>query len=413
MAARSNLSISNSEADLVVTASPAPLRPARTVTAALIALTLLALADITLSRWYAMPQSNLVMPTALQQYFDYGRSVEGKLRRMAGTSLQTGAALAQQGWLAPAPVSTLAATAASARLAAAPDGLQRTGGATTAQAVRVAVYGQSFTMQIADLLPQLEPRWHIVRRQGAPAAPLSHSYAAYRADTDQPHADVILVGILASSLPRLVSLSNMTAWFEAPTPYTYPRYRLADGTLQAQAPLIGSYAELRRALQQPAAWRAFANQLRASDAAYDGALFESDWLDHSLLARLARRGYGQRHLQQLEQRYHGSDGFRNRDGLLEVSNALLLDMARLARSRQQQLVVVLIGDRGYGDHLSNALAPALAAGAITHLSTAVAASASDSSNFIADGHFTPAANRRLALALRDTLRALPVTRTAP
>lgn len=406
MAARSNLSTSSSEQLAPASAVDAirPMQRRRTLTAVLVALALLAAGDRALNSWLAMPTSNLVAPTALQLYFDYGRSVESKLRRMAGAVPDQSAPIAQQGWLSPG-----ARPAASKNAVASP---MRASASMPPSTLTVAVYGQSFIMQMADLLPQLEPRLRIISRQGAPAAPLSHSYAAYLADmdcgSDCARANIVLVGILASSLPRLVSLSNMTAWCEAPTPYTYPRYRLSGGKLSTENPLIASYAHLHAALQRPAAWRAFSDQLRASDLAYDAALFESDWLDRSLLARLARRGYGQRHLQQLERRYHDSTGFKNHDGLLDVSNALLLDMSRLARSRHQQLVVVLIGDRGYGDDLAGALAPALASGAITHLSTAAVAPATDTANFVADGHFTITANRRLAMALRDKLRSLPI-----
>ena len=57
---------------------------------------------------------------------------------------------------------------------------------------------------------------------------------------------VQILGVLASSLPRMLSLSGITTSFEAPMPFTFPRYRLGPGgELVAEQPLITSPEELR------------------------------------------------------------------------------------------------------------------------------------------------------------------------
>ena len=168
-------------------------------------------------------------------------------------------------------------------------------------------------------------------------------------------------------------------------------------------PRVRSLLDLRRALNEPETWMAFIEQLRAEDLAFDPLLFESDMLDHSSLARLARRAYGQRRLNLLEQRYHGKNGFINNDGLLDVSKAILGDIARIADERGQFVYILLIDDKGFENHLVNALGTFLDARRIPYFSTDVLAPATDARTFVADGHFRSDVNATLAKALRDDL----------
>ena len=384
MADHSSSSISSSE-PRVVPVREEGLTPRRVTTAVAVALAALIVIDLLIGRLTSMPASPLTMPTSLQQYFDYGRSVEAKFRRMVGTNEANTAIVAYAGWLdeqviKPGPVGS--------------------------GEIRVAVYGQSFAFHIADALTRQDERFKIVAKLGGPSAPFSHSYAAYRRGDTKGLADIVIVGILASSLPRLVSLTNTTTWFESPTPFTYPRYRLENSVLVATEPRIDSLDGLRRALIEPQEWREFVGQLSQHDAAFNNLLFESDIVDASSLGRLLRRGYGQRHIREVEQRYHQPDGFTTRDGLLDITKALAADIARIAANRGQVPCLLLIHDRGFDDHLVRALGEFLSAHGIPHFSTHVVAPPSDPRNFVIDGHFTSEINEKLATALRDRLGSL-------
>lgn len=380
MADPNNSSISNSE----------PVLPVRRVaTAWTLALLGLIAADLLIGRLVVMPLSPSLAPTSFQRYFDYGRSVEAKLRRMVGKGEADTAVVAYAGWLDEQVIKP------NERLP---------------EKMRVAVYGQSFAFQIAEALQRKDDRFQVVARLGGPSAPLSHSYAAYRADNSKNSADLVIVGVLASSLPRLVSLTNTTTWFESPTPFTYPRYRLHKDILVSSEPLVATLSDLRLALSDPVVWQAFASQLRRDDAAYNALVFESDIFDYSTLGRLLRRGYGQRHLQAVERRYHQRSGFTNRDGLLDITKALVADIARIAAERGQTLCVLLIHDKGFDDHLASALSSFLDSKGITFFSSHLLAPPSDSSNFLIDGHFTEEINNKLATGLVEVLRKHGIAR---
>src|SRR4051812_8768728 len=55
--------------------------------------------DITLNVSFAFPTDLHVRPSRLQDYFDHGRSIEGKIRRMVGPTDETSAPIVEAGWL--------------------------------------------------------------------------------------------------------------------------------------------------------------------------------------------------------------------------------------------------------------------------------------------------------------------------
>lgn len=215
----------------------------------------------------------------------------------------------------------------------------------------------------------------------------------------------LMIGKETSALSKVLSLTNITASFEAPAPYTYPRIQFENGNLVTVEPRVRSLFDLRRALNEPEAWNAFIGQLREEDLAFDSTLFESDVFDHSSLARLARRSYGTYRLKRLGQRYHGQSGFINNDGLLDVSKAILGYVARIAAERGQFAYIVLIQDRGYGNDLVTALGTFLDEKRISYFSTHMLAPPTDTRTFVPDGHFRSDINEKLAKALRDDLLA--------
>ncbi len=370
----SNSSISNSE--LHNTALPV-LTGRRIFAACLWALLWLILIDISLSALFVMPDSPLEQPSKLQKFFDHGRSVESKFRRMVGTDQESTAKIAYAGWLVEESID------------------QQPKAPSSPGRILVAAYGQSFTYNICKALNSLDPRFEL-RLKGGPAATLSHSHAFYKIDSQHQRADVVVLGILASSLPYMMAPTISTINFEGAVPYTYPLYSLKNEHLSAQDPIIHSLEELRIALwSKPAVWNEYLAMLRTTPT-YNSWIFESDWFDYSSLARLVRRSIGQKHVYDATARYWNPNGFTNTDGILDVANALIADFAADVKAKGQIPYVLLIQDKGYKNHLALAFESQLKQLDIPYLSTHTIAPSTNARNFVDDGHFTADATMKIA-----------------
>jgi hypothetical protein len=346
----------------------------------------LVLLDVAIDLGTRPPADPRVEPSKLQGYFDYGRSVESKLRRMIGPTRELSAPVAPVGWLDPAE------PAPPERRASQPD------------RVLIAAYGQSFTGNLLAALRGLDPRFE-VRFRGGPGSPLSHSFEMYRMDRGLHEAQVAVIGVLASAVSGLTSLTNMTVQFEVPVPCTYPRFVLQGGELHAIRSSVRTFEQLQAALRDPQRWRRFVAELERHDLGFDRLVFEHDPLDWSSLGRTIRRGLGQKHARDFNARFLDEHGFVNRDGVLDVAEALLAEFAETARRDGKLPYVLLFNDRGYRDHLFRALGPRLERRGIRYFSTHEVAPPTEAKLFLGDGHFLPEIDRALAAALRERLLA--------
>jgi hypothetical protein len=346
----------------------------------------LVLLDAAIGYATRMPDDPRVEPSRMQAYFDYGRSVESKLRRMVRPEPELSAPVAPVGWLDPKEPVTL------------------TRRASQPGHVLVAAYGQSFIRNMMVALHELDPRFEHRLRGGA-GSPLSHSFEMYRMDRGRHEAEVVVIGVLASTVPLLASLTNMTVQFEAPVPCTYPRFLVRDGKLTAIQPSVRTFAELQATLADPQRWRRFVAELERYDAGFDRQVFEHDPLDYSSLGRTVRRGLGQKHAREFDARFVDADGFVNYGGVLDVAEALLAEFAQSAQRDGKLPYVVLFNDAGYRDYLFRALGPRLERRGIRYFSTHELAPATQAQLFLSDGHFLPRIDRALAAALRERLLA--------
>src|SRR5487761_2231949 len=98
----------------------------------------LVLIDIAVGYAFHLPSDNQQQPTALQNYFNYGQSIEGKLRHYIGTTPEQDAAIMKAGWLA--DVCDISTHAVSGR-------------------IDFDIYGMSFSNHIADHMEQLDPKF--------------------------------------------------------------------------------------------------------------------------------------------------------------------------------------------------------------------------------------------------------------
>jgi len=351
-------------------------------------------ADLVVGRVFRPPQKQAVEPSALQRYFEYGRSVEGKLRAMVGPDDASSAPIARAGWLRNPEF------AAELKQPTQPDHLL------------IAAYGQSFTKHVIEGASRLDPRIE-TRLLAGPAAPLSHSYALYESDRHSHQAQVVVIGILASALPQLATLTPMTWGFEAPTPYMYPRYRVVGGRLEGRAPPLQTLEDLRATLADPTRLAALRDLLATEDAAFDPVTFGEDLFDHLTLGRMVRRALGHRHQVSFTARYHDESGFKNRDGMLDVARALVQELGRTAAADGRVPIVLLFDDRGYPGHLHAALARTLDEAHIAYVSSHTVAPASDLNNFVPNGHFTPEVDERITrLFLERVYQLRPAFRPA-
>ena len=339
--------------------------------------------DLALGAVLGMPDDPRTPPSRLAMYLDFGTSLTGKLRRLAGPSDSLAAPVAHAGWLDPASWPAPAPVAAGKR--------------------RIAVYGQSFTYAIMDTLAAHDSSV-VLRPLGGPSAPPGHLYALWREDRRRTPAAVRVLGVLASSVRGMDATTGATWMFESPYPYVYPHWRIVGDSLVGAAPVFTSLAGLRQTLADPVqlgAWRA---RLAADDAWFEPVLFDANAADHSVILRLLRRAWAQRQQREHLARVHGPKGFASGEQL-RVLGALLLDFARTTRADGETPVILLLEDQGYDDHLVRALGPGLRAAGVAYIGSEQIAPAGDPRNFMPDGHFVGTANQRLAAAVDSLVHA--------
>ncbi len=325
--------------------------------------------------------------SGLKRYFEYGRSVEGKLARMTVADPKKGGQIIGAGWISEDIYRPLPSQPAEGH------------------DLLVAVYGQSFALNAAEEAARLDGRITI-RSVGGPGAPPSHSYAAYKLDAPLRKVDVVVLGLLSSTVPNMGSMSGLLWLFENPAPFTFPRYRLVGGQITEELPLLRSEAQFRDAFaRQSDEWHAFRQQLRASDRGYDRLIFDASPADSSAIVRLLRRGWVAHQHAYEDGVYDPVLGFDPQSEDIRVLRAMVLDIARRTRERGERLVVLLSHSRGQSDHLYAALKDTLEEARIPWVSSHTAFSSGDPSNFVADGHYTESANRRFAQALVEKLRS--------
>ncbi len=166
--------------------------------------------DIAVGLVFRMPVDARTEASSLQNYFNYGRSIEGKLRFLVGKTPAEDAPIVKSGWLS--PDCDLDKSFPPGKLG-------------------FDIYGMSFSGYIADEMTRLAPEL-ASRSFGGPAAPPNHSYACFlrRFEAKRAFAPVQILGVLASSVRRMKTITGLTTSFEGPMPFSYPRYSLSgDG----------------------------------------------------------------------------------------------------------------------------------------------------------------------------------------
>jgi hypothetical protein len=340
--------------------------------------------DVTLNVAFPFPTDLHTQPSRLQDYFDHGRSIEGKIRHMVGPTAETSAPIVEAGWLDK-----------MVHRPDLPDKPKQAGG------LLVTVYGMSFTNQMCDAMIELDPTLTL-RRFAGPASPPNHSYAAYTLDRGG-RSDVVIIGILASSVMGLATNNYMTWRFEGPAPYTYPRYTFDGAKLEPHWPMVRTLEQMRQRLSDPALWAEYVAQIRTEDDFYDPFVFNLNLTDSSALLRLLRRAWAQRHESLVAGRFRTSAGFVQDSDVNRTLKALVESFAETARRDGKLPIIVLFQDRDYKDQLYRALGQTLEDKSIPFVSTHSICPTTNPRYFLADTHFTKEGNRMIAGAVLDTI----------
>lgn len=316
----------------------------------------------------------------LVSFFEYGRSVPGKLEKWDANPDMRG---------------NLYDTAWVPDILARSEAAFQEEGATDGPVVRS--YGMSFVNRIMrQVVAQDETL--IWDGHSGPGGPPNFVYRLFEADrANRRPGDVVVLGLLASGVPAMAALSNRTWVFEQPAPFTYPIYWPEGETgLRAVEPLVTT-AEAQRALvpgsAEAAAWEA---QLAEEDRFYGVQTFGGATLDASPFLRLVRRSVAKSYVEDAKAAVLEDGAYPYG----EVLRRMVLNFAATAREDGQRPVVMLIQTRDPADPgIFELVQPVLEAENIPYFATVEHVSPRDHTAFVGDGHYTETVDRGFAETL--------------
>lgn len=346
------------------------------------ALLWLVVIDFAVGALFAYPDDPKdINPSPLALYFDYGRSMEGRLRRATRADPAASAPITQSGWYAPLQAVTRDAKP----------------GAT-----EVTVYGMSHAVRLAEALHEVAPNY-VVRSVGAPGASMNWAYGAFLRDKGLANSKVAVLAVMSSTLPMVLSPAPMNWNTSFAMPYTADRFVMAPQGLKRIPPPYESFADYVATLDDPARWQAALATFRKTDPFYDPFLVQASWLDNSTIVRLVRRAWAQRRDQATRGDVLTARGYRADSEAVLVANGIVADFAKTARARGLVPVIYVVDSFGYGDQLSRALRETLVRDRIPFLSSSSLVDPGNPTAYLPDSHFTDANDRKLAQGLAAIL----------
>lgn len=338
--------------------------------------------DIAVNVAFAYPRDPKdLSPSALALYFDYGRSMEGRLRRSTRADPAETAPITLAGWYDPLEAFERPA---------------KPGGA------EVTIYGMSHAVRLADALQEVSPNYQ-VRSVGAPGASTNWSYGAFLRDEGNGKSKAVVLAIMSSTLPMILSPTPMNWNTSFAMPYTADRFVMSGQGLERIRPPYESFEGYVRALDDPASWNDVLAQFARTDPFFDPLLVRGTWLDNSTLVRLSRRAWSQWRDRDWRTGVLTAEGYDPDSEPVRVANALVADFARQARAKGMVPVIYIVDSFGYGDQLYRALASTLARDDIPYIATHDHVDPMDPRGYLPDSHFTDDNDARLARQLAKVL----------
>ena len=341
--------------------------------------------DVLINIFFHYPTDpNVINPSQLQSYFEYGRSSEGKLARMTRADPSQTAPITLSGWYEPLEV------------------VQKT---TETQNPVVTFYGMSHAVQLANALGRVSDRY-IARSVGAPGATPNWSYGAFLRDHGGGKSRVVVLAFMSANLPMITSMSPMTWNIDFPMPYTADRFYLDRGQLKVIHPPFESFEQYVQAFSDPVKWSAARDLLAKNDAMYNSLIMRQTFLDNSSLFRLVRRAYGQRFVRNVSHGVLDRTGFNPDSEQIKIVNKIVQQFAEQARKDGMLPVIYIVNNLGYSDYMFQAIKLTLEADNIPYLSSHTVASPSDPRKYLPNSHFTDAVDEELAHALVKLMNKL-------
>ena len=338
----------------------------RTVSVLVLTLIILFVMDMNVALFLSWADANRQFG-ALVRYFDYGRSVPGKLARWEANPDAPGN-LFNVAW----PSAMLAQSA------------EKFAKETEGGGPVIRAYGMSFVKNILHAARTHRPELQVDHHAG-PGAPPNLTFSLFLDDRpNRRPGDIAVLGILASSVPGLAALSNRTWVFEQPAPMTYPVFRLSDDGLERIDPLVQTAEQQRSLSENLEAARAWVKQLSTEDVFFSTVAFGVPILDTSPFARLVRRSLAVGAVEDTKEQILTEDAYPYE----EVLRRMIVAFAATARDDGQIPVVMLIQthDRRDADVLA-IVAPVLEEFYIPYFATAEQFDPNNISGFVADGHY--------------------------
>ena len=356
-------------------------------TALLWVMSYLIILDIAINLIFPYPRDpRNISPSALRQFFEYGRSVEGKLARKTRKTDEGSARILSTGWLQ------------DPRIRYFSNDQQAVGKPV------ITVYGMSHSVQLAEEMAKADDSF-VVRSFGAPGAVPSWSYAAYLSDRERQHSDVVVLGIMTRGVPLICTTSGTTNHFDSVWPYTYPRFFEKNGTLLQIPPPFTSLAGYRDYFYKPEKWDSYVKWLNRYDKFYDPILYRETILDKSSLLRLLRRGYAYSSRSKKEAKvYDESRGFNEASEEITILRLMVEQFAEEAKKDGSLAAIYIVNNVFMSDHLYRILKPTLSSHNIIFLSTHELCPPNDPRNYLPDSHFIPSKNMELARAMLQIIK---------
>ena len=321
-------------------------------------------------------------------YFDYGRSVPGKLKQQFNED----AAPVKAAWR---------------------DALLETSAAQFAQyhAPSYRFYGMSFSNHIAKEWRALDPTIQIDEMNG-PGAPANATFDWAIADrANRREGDVVVWTILSSSLSGMASLSRQTWSFEQPTPFTAPVYSIENGALVATRPIVDTYEKAKQAQGNTTSAIAqnWITQLKTTDLNYSPYAYALPRLDILPSARMIRRAVATADIKRRRKAIVGIGRDKPLYPYTEILKLMASELAQQTTQDRQHLIILLVQTQEPGPDLNAELGPWLDQQGIDYFATATIAEPSEPANYIADGHFKAHVDKAFAQAMAAKMAAKNAT----
>ncbi len=345
----------------------------------------LAVMDIAVNIIFRFPRDpESTPPSFLQEYFEYGRSVEGKLDRMTGPKDWGSHRILGYGWLEDERY----------------ESLPKTGGN---KQILVAVYGMSHAKLLGEAIAKIDSKY-VIRDITAPGAPANWCFAAYEKDKDHHEAEVVILAVMTDNVPYLSATAGTTSYFDMSHPYTFPRYFVEDGQLKQIYPPFFTGKGFREYFYDSKKWDEYRDWLAKNDKYYDGFLFKRSLTDRSALLRVLHRAYSEKIKEKRIRGVYSKDGFNVKSKEVIALQRIAKEFAQSAREQKRIPIVYIVNNEGRGDHLFRALKPVLDANDIPFLSTHVICPPDDPRAFSGENsHFTHSKDLELA---REVIRII-------